>query len=282
MTGQLQHGPLARYDGAQTPGESFNISADAVRDTDGSGPNDFDGEEGAQSELVKQLFPGAQGVSTGTADGGTKAVDGAGGVATGVAAKRNSVQIPGWGAGGAGKRARVAADGAAGAVEDVAEEPGDAAEYEEAPFALMWIRMKMPRPFNHGCFGVKLRQVVRGSIELAVVSNYMVDVKFLLSACPELRRAKQMVLLHGEATSRMRGLVAEAGIPSSMQVWLPVVWLRVHNLMHAGNCWSWLHAMAGAMTARAANTCRRQLVNRCSFCLSVSLLTGVSMTTALP
>lgn len=226
-TGPLQHGPLVPYegDGAQTLGESFNISADAVRDTDGSGPNDFDGEEGAQSELVKQLFPGAHGVPKGTGGGGTEAwgSGGGGGVATAGAAKRSPVQIPGWGVAGAGKRARVGVDGAAGAAEDVEEEsPSDPAEYEEAPFALMWIRMNMPRPFNHGCFGVKLRQVVCGSIELAVVSNYMVDVKFLLSACPELRRAEQLVLLHGEATSRMRGLVAEARLPSAMRVWLPV------------------------------------------------------------
>lgn len=211
------------------PGDSFNISADAVRDTDGSGANDGDGEEGAQSQVQSESAREPPAAAPGGPLHGAVVTSGfvpdtaaaASGVDAGGAAKRgSSVHLPGWERAQGDKRARLldrvdgadseAAEGGAGAA--------DAADCAEAPFALMWIRYKMPAPLNHGCFGVKLRQVVRGNIELAVVSNYMVDVRWLLSACPDLRRAKEVVVLHGEASSRMRGLVADAGLPSMMQV----------------------------------------------------------------
>lgn len=224
----MQTAPGSRHkfseEDGQTPGNSFNISADAVRDTDGSNPmEDLEGGQGAQSQLVKRLFP------EGAAPGGVSAtgvvasalqplVQGsaapAGGVAMGGAEKRSAVQIPGMAVGGVGKRVCVNGEAAA----DAAEEDEEAGGYEEAPFALMWIRMKMPRPFNHGCFGVKLRQVVCGNIELAVVSNYMMDVKWLVSACPDLRRARRLLLLHGEARSRMRSSVSDAGLSPAVQV----------------------------------------------------------------
>jgi hypothetical protein len=91
-------------------------------------------------------------------------------------------------------------------------------EYAESPFALMWIRMRMPWPYNHGAFGVKLRQVVTGSIKLAVVSNYMVDFKWLVSACPALLKASQVIVMHGDASGRVRCAVAESKVPSTCQV----------------------------------------------------------------
>lgn len=90
---------------------------------------------------------------------------------------------------------------------------------EEAPFALLWIRYNMKRPFNHGAFGVKLGQVVRGSIKLAVVSNYMIDLKWLVSACPDLANAAQVCLLHGDSqTSFHAQALQEAGFPASCKV----------------------------------------------------------------
>jgi hypothetical protein len=67
----------------------------------------------------------------------------------------------------------------------------------EAPFALLWARYNLARPCNHGCFGVKLRQLVCGAMELALISNYQIDFPWLMSACPELCEAKKVIVAHG-------------------------------------------------------------------------------------
>ena len=107
------------------------------------------------------------------------------------------------------------------------EEGKEAQDCVEAPFALMWIRYRMPRPFNHGAFGLKLRQVVTGSIKMAVVSNYMVDFKWLLSACPALLNASHLVLLHGDNQSGMRAQMQEAGVPACCKVCCKLVLLSI-------------------------------------------------------
>jgi hypothetical protein len=112
-------------------------------------------------------------------------------------------------------------------LDDVAEQAGqqecdmeameeDTEECVESPFALMWIRFKMPKPFNHGAFGLKLRQVVKGAIKLAVVSNFMIDFKWLISACPDLLNASQVVLLHGD--SSLAGQLYDLRVPPSCKV----------------------------------------------------------------
>ena len=40
-------------------------------------------------------------------------------------------------------------------------------------------------------------------LQAAIVSNYMVDLPWLLSEAPGLLRAKELVLLHGETKSDM-------------------------------------------------------------------------------
>lgn len=107
----------------------------------------------------------------------------------------------------------------------------EAEEYVESPFALMWIRMNMPRPFNHGAFGVKLRQVVTGDIRMAVVSNFMVDFKWLVTACPALLSASQIVLLHGDNQSALRGQMQEVGVPAGCKVCC-----QVHVLENPPRC----------------------------------------------
>jgi hypothetical protein len=67
----------------------------------------------------------------------------------------------------------------------------------EAPFGLLWVRYNLPFPCNHGAFGVKLRQVVCGNIQLALISNYMIDLRWLLSACPDLSGAQKLLIVHG-------------------------------------------------------------------------------------
>jgi hypothetical protein len=107
----------------------------------------------------------------------------------------------------------------ANAQECGAEFTGDEAEdCEESPFALMWIRFKMPKPFNHGAFGLKLRQVIKGAINMAVVSNFMIDFKWLLTACPDLLNASTIVLLRGDNQSGLEGQRDDVLVPNSCTV----------------------------------------------------------------
>ena len=46
--------------------------------------------------------------------------------------------------------------------------------------------------------GCRLRDVVHGSMKWVLASNYMVDMTWLLSACPHLLQAHQLVIVHGE------------------------------------------------------------------------------------
>ncbi|GFR48145.1 hypothetical protein Agub_g9976, partial [Astrephomene gubernaculifera] len=67
-----------------------------------------------------------------------------------------------------------------------------------------------------GCLGARLRQLVCGPLRLALVSNYMVDMGWLLSCCPDLARADKFFLVHGEPPSEeadMRAAAAAAGAP---------------------------------------------------------------------
>ena len=48
--------------------------------------------------------------------------------------------------------------------------------------------------------GCRLRDVVQGDMKWVLASNYMVDMSWLLSACPHLLQAQQLVVVHGERT----------------------------------------------------------------------------------
>ena len=89
----------------------------------------------------------------------------------------------------------------------------------EAPFALLWARHPLDDPFNRGCFGVKLRQLVCGEIEVALISNYMIDFPWLISACPELMMAKRIIVAHGQDPSAMTAEVERftAGWPAKVR-----------------------------------------------------------------
>eukprot|EP00850_Spirogloea_muscicola_P007898 SM000041S15457 [mRNA] locus=s41:198777:203037:+ [translate_table: standard] len=54
----------------------------------------------------------------------------------------------------------------------------------------------LPEWANDGCVGIT--DVIQGDIQWAVLSNYMVDLKWLLPACPLLRRIRRVVMVHGE------------------------------------------------------------------------------------
>eukprot|EP00850_Spirogloea_muscicola_P001449 SM000005S17246 [mRNA] locus=s5:995817:999986:+ [translate_table: standard] len=60
----------------------------------------------------------------------------------------------------------------------------------------------LPEWANDGCVGIT--EVIQGDIQWAVLSNYMVDLKWLLPACPLLRRIRRVVMVHGEDKSLPR------------------------------------------------------------------------------
>ncbi|GAB4821749.1 hypothetical protein N2152v2_008795 [Parachlorella kessleri] len=74
-----------------------------------------------------------------------------------------------------------------------------------APFHLLRVRPGPGRSIedwaNEGFLGLRLADLVRGEMKWALVSNYMVDLRWLLSACPDLARAQRLILVHGEGGS---------------------------------------------------------------------------------
>ena len=51
---------------------------------------------------------------------------------------------------------------------------------------------------DRGIFGANLKDLVIGDMELAFVSNFMVDMPWLMSALPALARARLLIVAHGE------------------------------------------------------------------------------------
>uniref|UniRef100_A0A0E0Q992 PNK FHA domain-containing protein n=1 Tax=Oryza rufipogon TaxID=4529 RepID=A0A0E0Q992_ORYRU len=45
---------------------------------------------------------------------------------------------------------------------------------------------------------VTIQDVIQGEVLLAVLSNYMVDMEWLLTACPSLRKVRHVLVIHGE------------------------------------------------------------------------------------
>ncbi|XP_015695427.1 tyrosyl-DNA phosphodiesterase 1 isoform X2 [Oryza brachyantha] len=45
---------------------------------------------------------------------------------------------------------------------------------------------------------VTIQDVIQGEVLLAVLSNYMVDIEWLLTACPSLRKVRHVLVIHGE------------------------------------------------------------------------------------
>ncbi|GAX84131.1 hypothetical protein CEUSTIGMA_g11554.t1 [Chlamydomonas eustigma] len=83
-----------------------------------------------------------------------------------------------------------------------------------AAFSLMKVRGLSERS-NTGCLGVHLSDLVVGPIKMAVVSNMMVDMAWLLDACPALIASQEMVVVHGgsgQAVDHMQETLAFAGI----------------------------------------------------------------------
>ncbi|CAN0913576.1 Tyrosyl-DNA phosphodiesterase 1 [Linum grandiflorum] len=53
---------------------------------------------------------------------------------------------------------------------------------------------------------VSISDVIQGDVQVAILSNYMVDMDWLMSACPTLRKVPHVLLLHGEGDGRVEML----------------------------------------------------------------------------
>ena len=51
--------------------------------------------------------------------------------------------------------------------------------------------------FRRGMLGLRLRDVVSGPMRWVFISNYMVDLDWLLSAAPDLAEAERLMIAHG-------------------------------------------------------------------------------------
>lgn len=54
----------------------------------------------------------------------------------------------------------------------------------------------LPAWANRGC---QISDIVRGDLQWCILTNYMIDLEWLLSACPILYHVPRVVLVHGEA-----------------------------------------------------------------------------------
>ncbi|KAL4859226.1 Acyl-coenzyme A oxidase [Chlorella vulgaris] len=106
------------------------------------------------------------------------------------------------------KRMRVGSPGEArGDVHD-SSDPADC--IPDVPMHLMWVRGLSWA--DEGFLGVRLKDLLRGGMLWCLVSNYMLDFRWLLSACPELHGVPRIVLVHGEKPGgeRARAVAADA------------------------------------------------------------------------
>lgn len=56
---------------------------------------------------------------------------------------------------------------------------------------------------HRGMLGVRLRDLLSGEgMRWVLISNYMIDVPWLMSACPALASAEKLVFVHGEKDAR--------------------------------------------------------------------------------
>ncbi|CAM6010721.1 unnamed protein product [Sphagnum balticum] len=75
------------------------------------------------------------------------------------------------------------------------EEPV-ASQRLSSSFQLLRVR-NLPQWANKGCVGIG--DVIQGKVQVALLSNYMVDIGWLLGACPLLRKVPRVVVIHGES-----------------------------------------------------------------------------------
>ncbi|KAL0363254.1 UNVERIFIED_CONTAM: Tyrosyl-DNA phosphodiesterase 1 [Sesamum calycinum] len=68
---------------------------------------------------------------------------------------------------------------------------------DKLPSVFRLLRVKeLPEWANRNA--VSISDVIQGDVLLAILSNYMVDIDWLLSACPALKRVPNVLVIHGE------------------------------------------------------------------------------------
>lgn len=77
--------------------------------------------------------------------------------------------------------------------------------YDARAFQLLRVQ-GLPNWANAGCLSV--RDVIKGDVLFAMLSDYMVDLEWLLSACPLLKRVPRVVVIHGESGGSLERLKA--------------------------------------------------------------------------
>ncbi|EOY28605.1 Tyrosyl-DNA phosphodiesterase-related isoform 1 [Theobroma cacao] len=73
---------------------------------------------------------------------------------------------------------------------------------DELPHTFRLLKVQgLPAWANANC--VSIGDVIQGDVLLAVLSNYMVDIDWLHSACPKLAKIPNVLVIHGEGDSRL-------------------------------------------------------------------------------
>ncbi|XP_024530041.1 tyrosyl-DNA phosphodiesterase 1 [Selaginella moellendorffii] len=89
-----------------------------------------------------------------------------------------------------------------------------------SPCGFQLLRVQgLPDWANAGC--VRISDVIKGDVLVAILSNYMVDIEWLLSACPLLRSIPQVVMIHGESNVSQLQSVK----PSNWLLFKPRLWI---------------------------------------------------------
>ncbi|KAL3159457.1 hypothetical protein ABBQ38_009882 [Trebouxia sp. C0009 RCD-2024] len=107
-----------------------------------------------------------------------------------------------------------------------ADMPGPSCVADATPARVSWLREQacfqllhvngIPSWANRPPGGCRLREVVHGSMKWVLASNYMVDMTWLLSACPDLITAGQLLIVHGERTPDRVGAIKAAAASAGL------------------------------------------------------------------
>ncbi|KAG1677209.1 hypothetical protein FOA52_013407 [Chlamydomonas sp. UWO 241] len=95
-----------------------------------------------------------------------------------------------------------------------------------APFSLMQVS-GLSDHHNSGCLGASLEDLVQGPITTAIVSNFMIDMGWLLEKAPALKSAEQMLVLHGspleDKTMAQLQACQQAGVSARTVLYQPTL-----------------------------------------------------------
>ncbi|XP_057437194.1 tyrosyl-DNA phosphodiesterase 1 [Lotus japonicus] len=76
---------------------------------------------------------------------------------------------------------------------------------DELPCTFRLLRVKGLPAWANTC-SVSIGDVIQGDIQIAILSNYMVDIDWLIPACPALSKVPHVLVIHGESDERVNYL----------------------------------------------------------------------------